>query len=922
VGADFGLWLQKISVKMPPVPSFSRSIATVLPHVSFVLVCVAIPIALLAAPTLLTDRTFAFRDGAHYYPPLLQEVHRQWNDGPPLWNANEERGRPLWADPTACVLYPGQLIFRLPIPFRQAYEWFLWLHVGLAGTTMFRCARRRKLDLAASTLAAVSYALGGTVLCQTCNLPYLISAAWLPAGLSATLDTVFYPAWSAVLRLTMVVGLLVLGGDPQTAYLLGISGCILGAMGVWRTFQEHGVAVATRAAAPILRRLAIAGLLAAGLTAAQWMPTLAWSQRSDRIESFPENQPSHLHRTDPTQSWGEINQRGRSTSPAGHSVARYAFSVAPWRWIELGWANAGGKHFPINQRWMTTIPSEGRSWSPTLYMGLATIILGLTQLRLASDRLPVCWLSWLVLLGMGGSLGSFGVGWVLGEILLQFGHETDAALHPVGGLYWVLHQGLPGFAMFRYPAKLWTWTAAGLSLLAAWQLHDRRHQTRPLMPTHWLYAYLIASIAIGLGITIWLGPLTAQLAAAPTDPLFGPLDVPRCVRGFYQSLAHGLITAVLLLTLSRRSPLRHSQSSACAIVMLTALELSLAHGWLTPTVGEPLPTAPYRARMASRATEASASSAERLCVFRLPAGTWYPASWTTSSDNHRMAACVQWDHFTARPKYSLADNVASLRSSTSFSSRDQLALLQVIDELLATDALRAIKLLELLGVHLIVAPADLPLPSVANVPISTSGNDFDRSARWYVTRNPMPLAWYVRTARTVEPIGDDTSMSQLAGQTRRVLLAPGYPELLQSEVVLEGVHESYASPSLEGSSPVRVPAQDACVVLEAEPGRIRLRVTASQPGHAVVNQAYDPGWTAERVGVATPVPVLRANRVMLGIAVPAGTHELLIRYEPAVIRWGTRISVVTLLGLCLAAAVIWASRLTLGRHGGSSRRVA
>ena len=39
-------------------------------------------------------------------------------------------------------------------------------------------------------LAGVSYAWGGSVIFQYCNLPYLIGAAWLPWGVASVLGVI------------------------------------------------------------------------------------------------------------------------------------------------------------------------------------------------------------------------------------------------------------------------------------------------------------------------------------------------------------------------------------------------------------------------------------------------------------------------------------------------------------------------------------------------------------------------------------------------------------------------------------------------------------------------------------------------------------------------------------------------------------
>jgi len=74
----------------------------------------------------------------------------------------------------------------------------------------------------------------------------------------------------------------------------------------------------------------------------------------------------------------------------------------------------------------------------------------------------------------------------------------------------------------------------------------------------------------------------------------------------------------------------------------------------------------------------------------------------------------------------------------------------------------------------------------------------------------------------------------------------------------------------------------------------------SREGLAVFSEMYYPhGWQAYVDG--NPAPHFRVNYALRGMVLPAGTHEVVFRFEPEVIRQGSRISLVSslLLGLLL-----------------------
>ncbi len=93
-------------------------------------------------PRLVCDEAFAFRDAAHYYYPLYKYVAGQWAAGRvPLWNPQENLGQPLLADATAAVLYPGKLVFALPLSFNTNYKLYIIGHLILAAATSYLAAQ-------------------------------------------------------------------------------------------------------------------------------------------------------------------------------------------------------------------------------------------------------------------------------------------------------------------------------------------------------------------------------------------------------------------------------------------------------------------------------------------------------------------------------------------------------------------------------------------------------------------------------------------------------------------------------------------------------------------------------------------------------------------------------------------------------------
>ena len=90
-----------------------------------------------------------------------------------------------------------------------------------------------------------------------------------------------------------------------------------------------------------------------------------------------------------------------------------------------------------------------------------------------------------------------------------------------------------------------------------------------------------------------------------------------------------------------------------------------------------------------------------------------------------------------------------------------------------------------------------------------------------------------------------------------------------------------------------------------EPERLEFAVSCADRAFVVVADSYFEGWTALLDGMA--VPIAQVNLLARGVAVPAGTHRLEMRYETAGLRvgvlatrWGLAIWLALLLGWGIA----------------------
>ncbi len=834
-------------------------------------VAVLAPAVGIFAPVLFADRTFAFRDGAHFYPPLWRLAIDEWTAGRlPLWNPYENLGQPLLAQPAAGVCYPGQLVFLLPLPFVWAQKTYLVGHVLLAAGAAYRLARAFRASAAAAGICAIAYAFSGSVLMQHTNAPFLVGAAWLPLAILCVdriAGRVSYPgrgrvggllhettaravvrqqagdtdfpvserrrACAAAARwsvgLGVVLALMVLGGDPQMAYNVGLIAAlyVAVALGARRATEQRTERWAwlRRARVYIGQTVGLFGgaaLIAVALSAVQVLPSWQFAARSTRT----------------TPTWGD--RLTARLEPRSHHEHMYHFSVGPWRLAEFLWPNVSGRQYPVHRRWLDVIPAEGRIWTPTLYMGVIPLVLGLAAMRLRRGPPRQRWLSWLALLSTLAGFGYYGLGWLLAELRLDTGLGG-----PFGGLYWLMALLLPGYVQFRYPAKLLVVTTLAMSVLAArgW---DRVVAGRSRRTHRLLLAIGVVSL-VGLAGAFAVRPFwTGWMAAVPADPLFGRFDASGAWRdlacGFAQTAFLCAAFAGLLYVWGKAKERKAGggilAAAPYAALLLVAADLAWSNAWLVATAPSELAVAPSRfgRRIAAARRRPESDGPAPVRVWRHP--IWLPEAWRQTGSPRRLAESMRFDRDTLWPNYNFDVRIAVAEVQGTMMLRDY------------ADFLAAGRFATAEGQ---VAVLDLAsyavLPPEKTLPRAWQAIDRVPGAVLWRHHRPLPRAW-------------------IAGAG-----TPGRPR----DVVGE-----------------------ACRVVHYGPQRVEVEATLHSPGLVVLAEQFYPGWRLEvsKAGEGRrTVPIRRANGVMRAAELPAGRHRLTFLFRPRIVYVAAAISAAGWLGL-------------------------
>ena len=963
------------------------------------------------APALSQDRQFGFRDAGHYYYPLHARVQKEWNEHRwPLWEAEENAGMPLIGNPTAAVLYPGKLVFAL-LPYAWAARIYIVAHTILAFAAMLALMRSWGISWAGSGLSALSYTFGAPILFQYCNVIYLVGAAWLPLGIHAVDGWVRLSRRIAILELAIVLGMQVLGGDPQSAFLLGVAG--LGyAIGVHRArtisslpdtpndgnrlvgrprsamrllatgvavsivwfvatvvlaivlpkFRHHPVrppipplpwmpwvplavtAVWLAVGGLIVRRwrgrvwkspvgvmwlgMAAAALLASAITAAQLFPVIEFTQQTTRASE-------------------------------GGTHELYAFSVEPYRLVEAIWPDFWGGQFGENTYWSVAFRIPGvypKIWVPSLYLGGLTFVLALSSLAFRKGPPWRAWLSVIILVSVLGSLGKYTSPVWLTRVLAEssgsaLSKPLTAELGPIdkydstpiredgflrdgdGSIYWLLATFLPGFRQFRFPAKMFTFTALGMAALGGlgWDgLVERRARG----------AIRLSAILLGVTACVLLGawagrqPFRAMLGTIESGSMFGPFSVDGAFWAVVRCLVHALVvlgSGLLLILLAR---IRPTLSAALMLFVLTC-DLAVSNARHVFTVPQALFEDKPEVLEHIEAEERARPAPGPFRVHRM--ALWNPPGWGRIPSSDRVSDFVAWERGTLQPKYGIDMGVEYTHTIGVAELYDYEWYFnpfpRKVDDPGLADRLNIKphenivyyprRGFDLWNTRYFILPQfpngwnDAMRANAAFLfnsrpvyppPGHFTGKDPKSQYReWVETKDyriernvqELPRAWVVHDVRVVKPT------EGLSGDTRR----PMIEEILYANDVYW--HDS-AKVSFD---PRQIAWAPSDVIAEINPGLSRRCATASEevkvtypspqqavlevelesPGIVVLADVIYPGWALTIDD--KPAKIYRVNGLMRGALVPAKRHKLVYTYAPLSFQVGLAVSGIGLVAL-------------------------
>ena len=475
----------------------------------------AVLVVLLFHSAVLGRGVFYARDIHLFWHPQVEAFVRSVSAGSwPVWDPSLAFGRPLLANPNVQVFYPPTWLNLLMGP-GVYYTLYVVAHFLFTAAGFLALGRRLGLSWGAAFVGAAVWTASGPLTSLVTLWNYLAGACWWPWTLLAADHALESGRVRPALAWGACVAMPVLGGSPEMALMGTVA---VGLFALRRVVWKRPWRAANRS---FLHVTLIAASLALGLSAAQWLPTMAVTAGTPRL-----NLPVE---------------------------ARTFWSVHPMSLLQMVLpAPLDGLPLRAEVRGMLF---DGREpLLPSLYLGLGA--LGLVGAALAASRHPLRRLLALM---------------ALGALLVALGRHT-----PVYGLAAAL---FPPIRSIRYPAKAMVLAAFAWSLLAAigwdaWraQAEEARWRWRLMV-----IAPLSAAVAVGAAAAA-----LALFAAGEWGPLLlGAARAPSTAALLTQAALHvaaaAAVGVVLLVLALRRGGAAVSAPVAAVLGALVIADLILAH---------------------------------------------------------------------------------------------------------------------------------------------------------------------------------------------------------------------------------------------------------------------------------------------------------------------------------------------------------
>ena len=761
---------------------------------------------ILAFPELIFgNRTLYWSDLSWMHYPRRIFAAGEWLSGRiPLWDPYQHNGMPLLAESQVGVLYPFSVLFLSPLSPSLELSLFILLHFTLAGWFTFILAKSLALSDISALVAGLSFGLGGVLMAQVANLNIMAGAVWLPLILFGVIKSTRQRRWTIALPAGIPLALQVFIAQPQVVLYSIVTLIGYGLYRVVADFLNPPEYAQNqrkwRPAAQTLLFVIVPIVSGLLLSAPQWLATLELQQLSVRSAQ---------------RTLDFLTEN----------------SLPPALLLNLVLPSIFGNN-------VTGFRAGDPFQEDFIYLGFIPLVLIFFS---PAQRHKRDMLFFLLL--------------TAAALLLALGSNTP--------LYKYIIQYLPGFSLFRIPARWLLVVNLGLAVLAGYGMETVL--TQGISRRQWmvLAAGSLAVLLI-LGLSwLWRDPLSGwagsnwsslhqKLLAAhyehsfTINPAYKSYSLPGWVRVPALLLVFNIVLSLGLFLLYALRKISAMGFGRLAIVLI-ALDLILAGG---TTVNPTQPNSWWH----------QLSGGAAYVLENLNQGRVFPLGM----GSEQAAVRHLGQYFPS---------VYQVRSAGGHGSSLMLNRTQTfLDESHPVQAVRA------LGVRYLLTEGYMGADAAATFPIVYADDDS------IVYENPALIPRIYVVYKVIPVNSPEAALNYFRGTD----IDPAITAVLETS--------QRALPTLDSLDA----AADIQILLET-PQTVKVAVTTAADGYLIMLDTFFQGWVATING--EPASIIRANYVSRAVFVPAGEHIVEFVYRPWSFWVGALLAVMA--AVLLSAAAIY-----------------
>ena len=762
-----------------------------------------------------TSQFIAFKS----YQKICWEQFQQF----PYWNPYSLLGMPWLGTPQSSLFYPGNWLFFLTNAV-NAISWSLVLHHWWAGLGAFILGRKYRLSFFSALLSGIVFLAAPYFVAKTGegHFTSVTQIAWFPWILYGY-ELLREGSRKAVPFLVILISLSFFCGHVQELYylllFLSVSLAIECLVDHYRQKRqtsdspEHQQEVTAESSLTMstpgarFKNWILVSLFVAGLVAIDLIPVFIYTKQAVRSSGID---MAALYQ-------GSLN---------GYSLLQL---IDPFVWGPPDQYQGPGLYY----------------WEAVCSFGCLPLLLALLGTCVfCRDRNVIR----LTLIGVAA-------------LLLAFGPHLP--------FYTLCYKLIPGFSMFRIPARLLWLCSLAIAMLAGFGCETLIQLSENQRKKTW-------RLILGLGLAVALLGMGYQIMQSRGEITFrmGTDQVFRLqLFWLFAAILAGLM-ALLLASFSRKTAI----AGTLLLSLICIGELSIHSNQILSTI----PQSSFRGETKLISFLKKNLGEHRVLV------------------NQKLLSDREaWQHQIMKIQgYEPVPLVRlGLLAAAAFPQPDAAAMMAGFKSPDLTTAQKP--LLDLMSIKYVILQTDQK-PEIEGWKIIEQGtipeefalrNEQSQQLPYLILENlnPLPRAYITGNAKTFN--ANQPSQKIVAAISN---VEPRNEVLLQQDVLPRGKRQSYTAAS----------------ITEATPNQLTIEASLSAPGYLVLSDIYYPGWTA-RIG-NQDLPVLPADYSLRAIPLPAGEHQLELSYLPPGFQLGRIISVTAL--LILLVRLLTAFRNPRGRQ--------